>query len=437
MIEGKFEMPWAKEKKDANGHHQVFAQNGEKGSTKVLVVDDETGVLNAMRRLCRRETFQVVTTACPKTGLEYMAKESFGVVVSDQRMPAMDGTRFLEKVRAISPDTIRIILTGYVDIQSAIEAINRGQVHRFITKPWKDDDLRSVLRESVSRFEMLKENERLQMLTENQNAKLRELNRNLAEARKQEVEIAYKIQQSLLLSAPFRDISGIHVSTLTIPSQEIDGDFFDFFKHSEGCLDAIIGDVMGKGVPAALLGAGVKSEFLRAMSQLILASRGTLFDHAQIVRHVHAKLTPRLIDLERFVTLCYIRFDLLKRQYHLVDCGHTSTVHIQPRLDACHLLRCDNMPLGCFEKEIYDQISGTMEPDDLFFFYSDGLTEAKNKSKEMFGEARLLEILKQNARLDTEALIHKIYDAIIQFTESETFTDDLTCIALRIQNIAE
>lgn len=444
MTVKKIKSPWKNEGKKMNGNHgrkvsnngrNVIALDGSNTSTKVLVVDDEIGVLNALRRLCRHESFDIVTTTCPREGLAYLANDSFGVVMADQRMPEMDGTRFLEKVRSISPDTIRIIITGYVDIQAAIEAINRGQVQRFVTKPWKDEDLRVVLRESVSRFEVLKENEQLQALTENQNAKLRDINRNLSEARQQEVEVAYKIQQSLLLGASFRDVRGIHVSALTIPAQEIDGDFYDFFKHSDACLDAIIGDVMGKGVPAALLGAGVKSEFLRAMSQLIQSSKENLFDPVQIVQHVHAKLTPRLIDLESFVTLCYVRFDLEKRLYHLVDCGHTRTIHIQPHLGTFQLLRCDNMPLGCFEKQTFDQVSGSIEPEDLFFFYSDGLTEAKNKAKESFGEKRLFEVVKQNSHCDPEALIHKTYETIIAFKESEKFTDDLTCVAVQVQNI--
>ena len=99
----------------------------------------------------------------------------------------------------------------------------------------------------------------------------------LARAREQEVEIGFKIQQTLLLDQPPRDVPGVRVAALTIPSQRIDGDFYDFFKHRDDCLDVIVGDVMGKGIPAALLGAATKSHFLQALSRLIslAAARNT------------------------------------------------------------------------------------------------------------------------------------------------------------------
>ena len=94
----------------------------------------------------------------------------------------------------------------------------------------------------------------------------------LARAREQEVEIGFKIQQTLLLEQPPQDLPGVRAAALTIPSQRIDGDFYDFFNHRDTCLDVIVGDVMGKGIPAALLGAATKSHFLQALSRLISLS---------------------------------------------------------------------------------------------------------------------------------------------------------------------
>ena len=91
----------------------------------------------------------------------------------------------------------------------------------------------------------------------------------LAEARRREVEIGARIQQTLLFGQLPTDLNGVEVAALTIPSQQIDGDFYDFFQHTRQCLDVIVGDVMGKGVPAALFGAAIKSHFLRALSQLL------------------------------------------------------------------------------------------------------------------------------------------------------------------------
>ena len=154
----------------------------------------------------------------------------------------------------------------------------------------------------------------------------------LARAREQEVEIGFKIQQTLLLDQPPRDVPGVRVAALTIPSQRIDGDFYDFFKHRDDCLDVIVGDVMGKGIPAALLGAATKSHFLQALSRLIsLAAPGTLPEPKDIVTLAHSEVARQLIELESFVTVCYARFDLENRRVDFVDCGHTTTIHFQAK----------------------------------------------------------------------------------------------------------
>lgn len=121
----------------------------------------------------------------------------------------------------------------------------------------------------------------------------------LAQAREREIEIGYRIQQTLLLDQPPRDISGLRVAAITIPSQRIDGDFYVFFKHPDQRLDVIVGDVMGKGVPAALLGAATKSHFIEALSHLAALSKdGKLPEPKEIVTLAHAEVARHLINLE-------------------------------------------------------------------------------------------------------------------------------------------
>jgi phosphoserine phosphatase RsbU/P len=256
----------------------------------------------------------------------------------------------------------------------------------------------------------------------------------LARAREQEVEIGFKIQQTLLLDQPPRNLPGVHVAALTIPSQRIDGDFYDFFKHMDKCLDVIVGDVMGKGIPAALLGAATKSHFLQALSHLIsLAPPGTRPEPKDIVTLAHSEVARQLIELESFVTLCYARFDLENSHVDLVDCGHTTTLHFQASTGTCVLLHGDNLPLGVRDGEIYEQIRVPLHPGDVLLFYSDGLTETRNSAGELFGIDRLAECVRAHGRLDPEALIEEIRRAAVAFSSSETFGDDLTCVAVRIE----
>jgi sigma-B regulation protein RsbU (phosphoserine phosphatase) len=259
----------------------------------------------------------------------------------------------------------------------------------------------------------------------------------LARAREQEVEIGFKIQQTLLLDQPPKDLPGVHVAALTIPSQRIDGDFYDFFKHMDKCLDVIVGDVMGKGIPAALLGAATKSHFLQALSRLIsLAPPGTIPEPKDIVTLAHSEVARQLIELESFVTLCYARFDLEKGHVDFVDCGHTTTLHFHTSTGTCDLLNGENLPLGVSEKEIYEQIRVPLHAGDVFVFYSDGLTETRNGAGELFGVDRLTECVRTHGRLNPEALIDEIRRAAVAFSSSEAFGDDLTCVAIRIESRA-
>lgn len=255
----------------------------------------------------------------------------------------------------------------------------------------------------------------------------------LAQAREREMEIGYKIQQTLLLDQPPRDIAGLRVAALTIPSQRIDGDFYVFFKHPDQCLDIIVGDVMGKGVPAALLGAATKSHFIEALSHLMaLSKEGKIPKPQEIVTLVHAEVAQHLINLENFVTLCYARLDLKTRSLDLVDCGHTGMIHVHGETGLCEMVHGDNLPLGIREGEIYDQISVPLAPGDVLLFYSDGVTETRNLAGELFGADRLLQCVTLNRKLEPEALVETIRKATITFSASDRLSDDLTCVAIKV-----
>ncbi len=293
---------------------------------------------------------------------------------------------------------------------------------------WQEDDQGAF----DSRITRLMETLALQaaMVIENDR-----LHRALIESERlrQQVEIGSKIQQTLLLGQPPRDLQGAHIAALTIPSQRIDGDFYDFITHRQHCFDVIIGDVMGKGIPAALLGAATKSHFLRAMSQLISVASGAKLPRPdEIVTLVNAELAERLIRLESFVTVCYARFDLERRQLDLVDCGHTKTIHLHSEKGTTTLLQGDSMPLGFSKSEQYEQLSFPFQIGDVFVFYSDGLTEARNASGDFFGEQRLAELVHAHGDQSPEALIEDIRSAIVAFSGSETFADDLTCVVIKI-----
>ena len=255
----------------------------------------------------------------------------------------------------------------------------------------------------------------------------------LAEAREREMSIGSRVQQMLLLNRPPVDLPGLRIAALTIPSQRVDGDFYDFFKHERQCLDLIVADVMGKGIPAALLAAATKSHFLEALCHLMSLSRdGKLPEPKEIVTLAHARMARHLIDLESFVTLCYVRLDMDRRVADLVDCGHTGVIHVAARSGRCDVLHGDNLPLGVRVGEIYDQTSIALEPGDLLLVYSDGVTETRDSGGEVFGAPRLVELVRASAALEPQELVDAVRSATVAFARSERVTDDLTCVAIKV-----
>lgn len=125
---------------------------------RVLFVDDEPAILNAVKRLFRREPYDIETAPDGATGIEVFRRFRPMVVVSDHRMPGMTGVEFLTHIRAIDPEPVRVVLTGCTDLPAAEAAINEGEVWRFLTKPWNDEDLRSTMAAAAERFRLVAEN---------------------------------------------------------------------------------------------------------------------------------------------------------------------------------------------------------------------------------------------------------------------------------------
>lgn len=119
----------------------------------LLLLDDEENMLRSLVRLFRRDGYQILTASSVREAFDLLASRSVQVIVSDQRMPGMDGTEFLTRVRDLYPNTIRMVLSGYTDLATITEAINRGAIYRFLTKPWDDHELRDHIRDAFRAYE--------------------------------------------------------------------------------------------------------------------------------------------------------------------------------------------------------------------------------------------------------------------------------------------
>lgn len=178
----------------------------------VLFVDDEQSILNSLKRLLLDEDFGVLTAVGGQEALNLLANgERPAVIVSDQRMPGMDGAEFLAQAREISPESIRIMLTGYSDIGAAVDAVNRGGISRYITKPWNDEELKHVIREAYEQYGLIQENHRLTAELQKKNRLLEELNASL----EQKVQERTRELQRKIKELEGRDRIQQHLLTLT------------------------------------------------------------------------------------------------------------------------------------------------------------------------------------------------------------------------------
>lgn len=405
---------------------------------KILIVDDDRLILHSLEETLKREGYQVLKALTGPEAIEIMNENSIALIICDQRMPGMSGIDVLKKARSIRPEAIRIILTGNMDLDTVVQAINIGQISQFIIKPWEDVLLRQTVAESIEKYTLLKENQNLHDLIIIQHKELSKTHETL----RHELQVGARIHEALLLGKVPPHVPGFVIDATTIPSKEIDGDFFEFYRPTPQIMDVVLGDVMGKGIPAALVGTAVKTQLMRFAMPFIHAQifdknghwQDDLLSPGEILAHVSEEITQQLIHLEYFVSLFYGRFNSLKRSFTYVDCGSTKPIHYKASQKKVFQLSGNSFPLGMVEKDKYTVVELPYAKDDLFVFYSDGVTEAKSPEDELYGVERLVQTVEQNPTASAENLLAIIKNQVLSFAKKDYFDDDLTIIVIKITN---
>lgn len=144
----------------------------------ILLVDDEPNVLSALMRELADEPYGIVTALNGEEALNLVAAQTFKVIISDERMPGMDGASFLEAAKEISPTSVRMMLTGHASINATMRAVNNGEIYRFFTKPWNSFELKQSIKSAIERFDLEDENSRLLKVVKRQSQELRALETN-------------------------------------------------------------------------------------------------------------------------------------------------------------------------------------------------------------------------------------------------------------------
>nr|WP_137937494.1 HD domain-containing phosphohydrolase [Chitinivorax sp. B] len=186
----------------------------------LLLVDDEANILASLRRLFRPHGYNVLTAGSGAEGIALLEEGEVDLIISDMRMPVMNGAQFLEKARQLCPNAIRILLTGFSEVSSTIDAINKGQIYRYIAKPWDDNEILMVVKQALEVKWLQTERARLLEVTERQNEELKQLNFGLEERVKERTQ---ELEQAMLfLDQAHEKLKKSYVTTIKVFSNLIE-----------------------------------------------------------------------------------------------------------------------------------------------------------------------------------------------------------------------
>ena len=383
---------------------------------KILVVDDEpdleTLILQRMRRSIRSGQYEFVFAHNGVEALDILGQDdTIDMVLSDINMPKMDGLTLLAQMPSVDPNLRAVIISAYGDMKNIRTAMNRGAFD-FITKPLDFDDLRvtidRTLRHLAEWREAVSARDKLVSL-------------------QNELDVANKMQQSIL---PTDFPANIHMGTYgnMEPARNVGGDFFDIIRLDAGQIGLAIADVSDKGVPAAL--------FMMSCRTLLKGAAIGSHDPGEALTMVNDLVQERN-DAGMFVTLFYGVYDPSSGRLTYANGGHDSPLIVHADGSSVRIPSTDGIALGVMPGLEYNQNSVTLSPNDTLVLYTDGVTEAMNGQGEQFTLERLTEIFKNGPPMDPKDVSQVVFDAVKEFAGDNSQSDDITCLILHRNEVAD
>ena len=239
-----------------------------------------------------------------------------------------------------------------------------------------------------------------------------------------ELEIAREVQSQLYpKEAP--PMRGLKLTVCCDPARMVSGDYYDYQEIAGGKMAFAIGDVAGKGISAALLMATIQAA-LRA--QINLNQPNTILQSSLVVSRLNKQIWANTAP-EKYATFFFATFDELTRNLIYTNAGHLSPLLF--RNGDVSSLDSNGTVVGAFPGAIYDESTLTLKPGDLLLCYTDGITEPENPYGEMFGEERLIDLVKKHALRDDREILQIILEAVRSWTGTPELQDDMTLLLAR------
>jgi serine phosphatase RsbU (regulator of sigma subunit) len=391
-------------------------------NARILVVDDREANVHLLEGMLRIAGYtSIESTTDPKQVCELHRRNRYGLILLDLQMPGMDGFQVMEGLKEIEEDGYLPVLVITAQPDHKLRALEAG-AKDFVAKPFDLAELRARVRNILEvRLLHLAAKKHSKVLEET----VRELEtsrevirlKNLEERERSERELALAQEtQASLLPRSLPQFENFRINAYNSPTRYVGGDFYDFVQLSSGEWVGVLADVSGKGMSAALLSSMV----LGALSMEFRS--GT--QPQEILNRVNQLLCERSLPFQ-FVTL----FLFLLNPHGMgqfISAGHNPAYLFRSATGKIEKLFSDAHFLGMFDVASYPSRAFRLDKGDILVVYSDGLTDAENQRQEMFGEERLLSIIRQEAPLGSHALEQRFLQAIEEFTEGMPQTDDIT-----------
>ena len=262
-----------------------------------------------------------------------------------------------------------------------------------------------------------------------ENARLYEEVRANEERLEKEVRFAQRVQIALLPAGPPKRLKGVELAAAFSPARELGGDFHDYLAPESNTLVIAVGDVSGKGVPAALYSA-FAAELVRGRTfrRRYLPERSS---PASVLSSINTILHQRQLE-EYYCTLCYTIFDLKRRTMTLANSGLPYPIRCSE--EGCAQIELPGVPLGSFAGSSYDEVTFALHPGDVFVFCTDGVFEAMDEQGNEFTGERLLRVVEASRDLPSAKIVEAIFAAVGEWRGSTPPNDDMTALAVRITN---
>lgn len=374
---------------------------------RMLIADDHPDVLAALRLLLRSEGWQTEAASSPAEVIEAINSRDFDLVLMDlnyarDTTSGQEGLDLIARIRALDSALPVVAMTAWASIELAVEAMRRG-VADFVQKPWENAGLLRVLRDEVAAGRARRREQRLKA------------------NRDRELSAAEEIQQQLL---PQRmpSIRGCELAVAWRPADVVSGDYFDVIQFDENRAALCVGDVMGKGMPAALVMSNVQA--------LVKTFASASLPPKRLCEQVNRAICGNLPE-GRFITFFYSMFETQSRRFHYANAGHNPPLLVR-RAGRTMRLTEGGTVLGLFPESHYSQGEIRLAPGDRLILFTDGVTEAANQAGELFGEERLLRLLVEHRARNASELRELILNAVAEFSDG-AYQDDVTLVALAVE----